>query len=125
MAQIEYVPGVCNIGPEEIASRRSFGWAALAATIVLLALLLWTGINPWWRLLIFFPATLCASGFLQAYFHFCVGFARAGVFNFGPRGSTQPVTDQQAKAKDRTQGTRVTLYAALIGLAVALACVFI
>ncbi len=118
LTQIEYVAGVCNIGPAEIARRRNLGWYALAFTLVLLLTLKWTGINPWWRLFVFFPAMTSASGFLQAFFHFCVGFARMGVFNFGSVGQTQKVIDEFSRTKDKNKGIQITLYAALIGAAI-------
>lgn len=122
MAQIEYVAGVCNIGPAEIARRRNIGWIGLAVAVVLLAGLVWTGVSPWWRLLIFFPTMLSASGFLQAYFGFCAGFARRGVFNLGALGHQQTVTDDASKVKDRRKGNQIGIYAALIGIVVALVC---
>jgi len=123
MTQIEYVAGVCNIGPAEIARRRNFGWAAFAVAVILLAALLWSGVNPWWRLLVFFPATAAASGFLQAYFKFCSGFARKGIFNFGSLGQTNTIADEASKSKDKKKGNQITLYAAIIGAVVAIACV--
>ncbi len=115
MTQTEYVPGVCNIGPEEIARRRNLGWIALAIILALLLALVLTGVNSWWRLFVFFPATVSASGFLQAYFHFCVGFARLGVFNFGSVGETHNIADEFSKTKDKRKGNQITLYAVLIG----------
>ncbi len=118
--QIEYVPGDCNIGTDEIARRRNLGWTALAITFTLLLVLVWIGVNPWWRLFVFLAATTSASGFLQAYFHFCSGFARLGVYNFGSVGQTQKVTDEFSRAKDKRRGNQITLYAALIGGAIAI-----
>ncbi|MPZ52537.1 MAG: hypothetical protein GEU79_07365 [Acidimicrobiia bacterium] len=119
MVQSEYVPGVCNIGPEEIARRRNAGWVGLAVTVVAFAILVWTDVNPWWRLLLFLPAALSASGFLQGHFRFCAGFSRAGVFNFGPVGQTHEVTDDESKAQDRRRGNQISLYSAIIGVVVA------
>jgi hypothetical protein len=123
--KIEYLAGVCNIGPEEIARRRNLGWIGLAVAIVLLAILVWAGVNPWWRLFVFFPAMLSASGFLQAYFRFCSGYARRGVFNFGSLGATHPVTDATSKTKDRKQGNRIMLWAVLIGAVAAIVVVLL
>jgi hypothetical protein len=119
MDKTEYVAGECNIGAEEISRRRNLGWVGLAITLLLLLALKLTGINPWWQLFIFFPATTSASGFLQAYFHFCAGFARIGVFNFGPAGQTQEVAEEVSRTKDKKMGKQITLYAALIGAAIA------
>jgi hypothetical protein len=120
MAQFEYVPGVCNIGSDEIARRRLLGWVALAIAFALLVALVLTGFNPWWRLLVFFPATISASGFLQAFFHFCSGFARIGVFNFGSVGQTQKVADEFSKTKDKRKGNQITLYSVLMGAVTAI-----
>jgi hypothetical protein len=120
MAEIKYVAGECNIGSEEISRRRNLGWVALAITLLLSLALKLTGVNPWWRLFVFFPAMTSASGFLQAYFRFCAGFARIGAFNFGPVGQTHKVTDEVSRTKDKRRGNQITLYAALIGTAIAI-----
>jgi hypothetical protein len=124
MAQI-YVAGICNIGPEEIRRRRATGWVGLIVAVIVFAVLFWIGVNPLWRLFVFFPAALSATGFLQAYFQFCTGFARRGIFNFGTAGQTNAVADDTSKAKDRKRGNRITLYAVTIGIVVAIVCVII
>lgn len=121
----QYIPGVCNIGPAEIARRRNLGWIGLAVTVAVLALLVAMDANRWWGLLLFLPAAGSASGFLQAHFRFCSGFSRAGVFNFGPVGETHAVTDEQSRAADRRRGNQIGLYSALIGAAVAIISVAI
>lgn len=121
----QYVPGVCNIGPEEIARRRRGGWIALAFTAAVLVALVWADVSPWWRLVLFLPATAAASGFLQARFRFCSGFSRLGVFNFGSLGETHEVTDEESRAKDRRRGNQITMYAAVIGAAFTAATVLI
>jgi len=121
----EYIAGVCNIGPQEINRRRRIGWIGLAAALLLFIILVLLTVNPWWRLFIFFPVTLSASGFLQVHFHFCAGFAHKGVFNFGEVGETQQIKADSAKAKDKQKVKQITLYAAFIGTVVALICVFI
>ncbi len=115
MNQTEYIPGACNIGPDEIARRRSVGWFSLAVTVVLFGALELSGINQWWRIFIFFPASLSASGFIQAHFHFCSGFARAGIFNFGALGELHKVDDDASRAMDRQKGYRIILYSVSIG----------
>jgi hypothetical protein len=123
MTESAYIPGVCNIGSAEIARRRRAGWIGLALTLIVLAVLIVLDAGRWWGLLLFLPATMSASGFLQAHFRFCAGFSRAGVFNFGPIGETQQVTEEESLAADRKRGNRITLYAALIGAAVSLVAV--
>jgi len=123
MTEIKYMAGVCNIGPEEIKRRRNIGWLGLVITLVLLAILVATGVNHWWRLFMFFPVTLSASGFIQAAFGFCTGFASKGVYNFGPTGGMEKVGDEASKQKDKRKGTLLTLYAVCIGIVVTLLAV--
>jgi hypothetical protein len=116
-----YVPGTCNIGPEEIRARRRFGHASLVAMLLAAALLFHVGAAPVWRLLLFFPAMAGASGYLQASMKFCVGFGFRAAYNFGAVGGGTPVQDAEARKKDRQKSKSMTLAAALIGAAVALA----
>jgi hypothetical protein len=125
VTQTGYQPGVCNIGADEIRRRRYAGWIGLVITAVAFAVLVSSGVNPWWRLLLFFPAAASASGFLQARLRFCAGFARRGIFNFGALGQEQQVADEEARAADRRRGNQIAIYASLIGVVVALASVFV
>lgn len=120
-----YEPGRCNIGPAEIRRRRQVGHIGLAATIVGLILLVVINANPLWRLLLFFPAAVSASGYLQAIFHFCAGFGSRGVYNFGPLGRQEQVTDREALNRDRAMSNRIGLGAAAIGLVVAVIAVLL
>jgi len=113
----EYIPGECNIGPAEIARRRTVGVASLVVTILLLLVLLWMGVDRWWRLIVFFPAAMSASGFLQAHFRFCSGFARRGLYNFGPLGQTSSVDDEASRKKDQREGMKIIYSSILVGVA--------
>lgn len=115
---VGYEPGVCNIGPAEIARRRRAGHAGLAVTVVLFAVLVALGVPHWARLVLIVPAAGSASGYLQAWLHFCAGFGSQGVHNFGPLGTTQVVADRQARALDRLKSLRIGLASLAIGLAV-------
>jgi len=121
MDQPGYQPGVCNIGPAEIARRRRAGHLGLIAVLATLALLVAIGAPPVARLLVGLPAVVAATGYLQAWFRFCVAFGSAGVFNFGPTGSTETVPDPAARSRDRSTARRIGLMSLAIGLAVALA----
>lgn len=117
----QYIPGVCNIGPAEIARRKQFGWFFLGVTILLWAsLFIYRAPQPW-RWLLFFPAMFSASGFLQAALHFCAGFGSRGLFNFGDEvGRTDTVEQAEYRRKDQEKARQIGWYAALIGFAVAL-----
>ena len=64
------------------------------------------------------PAAGSASGYLQAYLHFCAGFGSRGVYNFGSLGTVEAVTDPVAKARDRLMSARIGIAAVAIGIAV-------
>jgi hypothetical protein len=124
-ADVQYQPGVCNIGPAEIRRRRRTGHVGLVATVVLLAVLIAIDAPPLSRLLVGIPAMLSASGYLQAWLKFCAGFAQIGVYNFGERGEMQKVVDPEAHKRDLARGRRIGLGAAAIGAAVALVAVLL
>jgi hypothetical protein len=122
----DYIPGVCNIGPAEIRRRRQGGWIGVGVTIAAWALLAVFRVPFPWRLLLFFPAMIGASGFLQAALHFCAGFGTRGVFNFGPVvGATQTVEQAEFRRKDQRKVRMIGLYAAMIGLGIAAAGFFL
>jgi hypothetical protein len=123
LASGDYQPGVCNIGPAEIARRRRAGHTGLIATVVLFAILLIVGAPPIARLLLILPAAVAASGYLQAWFKFCAGFGSRGVFNFGEVGTTDKVADAEAKALDKARSMRIGLASFAIGSVVGVAAV--
>lgn len=115
-----YTAGVCNIGPEEIAARNRVGWIGLVATIVIWALLIVFKVPHIWRVILFLPAFMSAIGFVQGYFRFCVHFGLSGLFNFGPLGKQQNVTDPALRAIDRKQSLKEIGYSAVISVIVAI-----
>ena len=75
---------------------------------------------PAWRLLLFFPASLAAVGFLQAAWHFCAKFGLNGVFNFGPNvGRTDTVEQAEFRRQDRRTALKIIALSALAGHIVA------
>ena len=125
-ARQDYVPGACNIGTAEIRQRKQSGWVGLGVTVVLWGAFFIFRVPAPWRLLVFFPATLCAAGFLQAALHFCAGFGMRGVFNFGSRvGETETVAQEEFRRKDRRKARQIGLYSFLIGIAAAVTAFFL
>ena len=116
-----YAPGVCNIGPAEIARRRNVGHLGLTLTLVILAIALIGGAPAWTRLIVTLTVAGAASGYLQAYYHFCAGFGSRGLYNFGPLGQTESVVDPDSVAADRARSRRIGVAALAIGLAFGLA----
>ena len=117
----QYVPGTCNIGPEEIALRRRAGHIGLAVTAALATALLRSDLHPAWRLTLALPAAGAASGYLQAQQRFCANFGFRGVYNFDARGHEQRVAGERAAAEDRRRALQIAAASAAIGAGVALA----
>lgn len=117
-----YVPGVCNIGPAEIARRRRSGWIGAGITLVAWAAMAAVDAPPALRLLLFIPAMMSATGFLQAAMHFCAYFGFRSLLNLGDEvGATETVTDAQFRRQDRRKAWQIVGYSAAIGAAVAAA----
>jgi hypothetical protein len=117
VAPSEYKPGVCNIGPAEIARRRRAGHTGLLAALGLFAALVLVGAPDWTRFLVAIPAIVAASGYIQAQLRFCAGFGSAGVFNFGELGPTERVQSDADRARDRARSFQIGLASFAIGIA--------
>jgi hypothetical protein len=111
-----YQPGVCNIGPAEIARRRMVGHVGVITTVVLFGVFVVLDLPAIVRLVLALPAAVAASGYIQARMRFCAGFATAGVYNFGDVGPREQVTDREALAADRARGLRIYAASAVIGV---------
>jgi uncharacterized membrane protein (DUF485 family) len=116
--QDDYIAGTCNIGPAEIARRRQAGHVGLVTTVALFVGLVAIGAPQPVRLAVALPAAAAASGYLQAFLHFCAGFGSSGVYNFGSLGTTRVVTDPAARARDMLMSARIAIGSVAIGAAV-------
>ena len=125
LADAAYAPGVCNIGPAEVARRRRSGHIGLIATVVLLVVLVAIQAPPLARLLIAAPAVIAASGYLQARLRFCAGFGSLGTYNFGPLGQTQQAPDPADRARDRARARQIGAASIAIGIAVGVVAVLL
>ena len=103
-----YQPGACNIGPEEIARRRRSGHVGVAAAVALLGALVVLDTPPVTRLLVAVPATVAASGYLQARLRFCTGYrvARRLQLRRG-RDPTEQVADPEARRIDSRRSMQI------------------
>ena len=115
-----YRPGVCNIGPAEIAQRRRLGHLGAVIALALAALIVLVDAPPVAALLLFVPAGGAAMGYLQAALRFCAGFGMRGVHNMGDDlRRTTPVAAAGERDADRRRSVLVLVAAALVGVAVA------
>ena len=105
-----YRPGACNIGPEEIARRRRGGLTGVGMAVAIAIGLVAIGAPAWTRILVF---PFLAGGLIsleQVRRRFCVGFAMAGLRNFGPLGEPDKVVDTAERAADRRAALIMTAY---------------
>ena len=116
--QDDYIAGTCNIGPAEIARRRQAGHVGLVATVALFVGLVAIGAPQPVRLAVALPAAAAASGYLQAFLHFCAGFGSRGMYNFDDLGTTQLISDPASRARDMLMSARIGIAAVAIGVAV-------
>ena len=101
---------------EDIARRRRSGHIALGATAALWSVLALIDAPPATRLVVGVPATIAASGYLQAHLRFCAGFGSRGLYNFGPVGPRRQVDDPEARRLDRRKATRIGAGSLAIGV---------
>lgn len=120
MAAPEYVPGVCNIGRAEIRQRKLVGWVGLAVTVGAWIACSVFEVAPIWRFALFVPASIAATGFLQAAWHFCATFGVLGRSNFGASaGRTETVEQAEYRRKDRRTALRIIALSIFAGAIVA------
>ncbi len=111
----DYEPGVCNIGPAEIARRRDGGVVGLAAGAAVIAAAVGFGLPKPVRLLAALPLFGGASGLLQARARFCSGFGLRGLANFADLGRSTAVEDAEDRAADRAKALRILGAATAVG----------
>jgi hypothetical protein len=122
-ARSDYRAGACNIGPQEIARRRRAGIVAIAMAAVVALVLLVIDAPAILRLLVFPPLASGLVSLEQVRRRFCVGFALAGLRNFGPLGEPDRVTDEADLAADRRAALRMIAY--MTGIAATLTLAFV
>jgi hypothetical protein len=116
----QYIPGVCNIGPAEIAVRKRTGWIGLALAALLWILLVYSDVGRSWFLLLFVPSALSAVGFIQGAMHFCAAYGLRSVFNVASEvGDTDTVLQAEFRAQDKKKARQILGSSAGIGVLVA------
>ena len=125
MKENKYIPGVCNIGREEIKQRKIVGIIGFIATIVIFFLLTYFNASTGFKLFIFIPAVISSIGFLQARAHFCIYYGWASLFNFDSLGKKNKVEKDEYKILDKKKSFRIVLYSLLIGLIIVIAAIII
>ena len=118
MAQVDYIPGTCNIGGDELRSRRIVAAVGLVLSLSALIIFIATDVSQSARLGIFIPLLVMSIGWVQSRKKFCLAYGFAGTFNFGKLGHLSRVSDPIARAADRRTALMIiaqsTLYAAVL-----------
>ncbi len=118
MAQADYIPGTCNIGGDELRSRRIVAAVGLILSLSAFAVFIATDVSQSARLGIFIPLLVMSIGWVQSRKKFCLAYGFAGTFNFGKLGHLSRVSDPIARAADRRKAIMIfvqsTLYAAVL-----------
>jgi hypothetical protein len=118
LAQVEYIPGTCNIGGSELKSRKIVAAIGLVLSLFTLITFISTDVPRAARLGIFIPLLVLSVGWVQSRKKFCLAYGFAGTFNFGKLGNVSRVADPIARAADRKTALTIigecVLYAALL-----------
>ncbi len=100
-----YVPGVCNIGPDEVKKRLRIGYIGLALMIIFIISARLFDFPSVWKLALFAPTAYAVSGFLQAMQRFCFMYGFFGLFGFG--GKRSRVKDDLKAKLDKSKALKL------------------
>lgn len=126
MESEKYIPGVCNIGPEERKMRKGAGWAGIVLFLVLAVLLYLTHAPHGYRFFLLIPALLATTGWAQYQQHFCVNFGMRGLQNMDKAAwQTEKVLEDEYRRKDRLKSLRLIALSVIASLAATLAVYFL
>ena len=112
----------CNIGPAEIARRRTSAWVFTALAVVVAVGLVASNVPPLARLLLWPFAAGAAINWLQVVNRFCVHYGLFGIENFGRIGD-QVGVDAAQRAADRRKVLEMGLQGIVLGLVAAITLV--
>jgi hypothetical protein len=121
----KYIPGVCNIGPQERKLRKIAGWIGILVTLALAVYFHLSVVPQAAKLFIFLPALVGSVGLLQYYQHFCVNFGMRGLFNVNKEAFKTDTVDQAKYRKmDQAKALQIIFIAVAISLGVTLLVYF-
>ena len=121
----KYIPGICNLGKEELKLRKTAFFLATALLLIVIFLLQLFHTSHIWRLTVFIPAAYVAISYQQWYFRFCVNFGMKGVFNLGAIGKTTSVEQIEDIRKDKAKASKMIIAGLVFGAVVALFYYFV
>ena len=98
-----YVPGTCNIGPEEVRRRYKIGFTGTILMVLFILFVEWAHLPRLVRLGLFFPAFYGVSGFLQAFARFCFIYGWKGIASLGGIRKFMKIAKQDELRQDRNK----------------------
>ncbi len=115
-----YVPGVCNIGKDEIRKRYTLAVIGFIVSAFLVFLLLFFSAPRWTLLFVFFPLALAFEGLFQGSMGFCAGFASRGIYDLsGSGGEKGTVQSEEEHGKDMKKAMMIHAYSILSSIILA------
>ena len=111
--RLEYTPGTCNIGREEIRRRTCIGYAGVAIALVMVGIISILDLPRSARLIIAVPVGISLAGFVQAGKKFCLAYGLRGVFSTHGLRSLSRVTSAENHIADRK--TAVIILCIVVG----------
>lgn len=112
----EYIPGICNINPKEVKRRRTIGIIGLAIVVLAAAILILLSAPSPFKAIVFVPAFIMATGFIQARSKFCVGYASAGMQHVG--ADSLHIKDAEALKVDKKRAKKINIQALVVAIVV-------
>lgn len=112
----EYIPGTCNLGPEEIRRRYRIGYVGLALMAVVILSNEIFRFPIVFKTLLFFPAFYMISGFIQAIKRFCYVYGFKGIISLKGRRIFDQVMDEESLRQDRKLAILFVLISTIGGI---------
>ena len=104
-----YVPGQCNLGPEEIRRRMNIGWLGVTLTFLVVIVLEIFDASRIYRIIVLPTIGVALSGFLQARHRFCYLYGWRGVFSIAGRKKFEKVSGNADLKKDRNTAIQIVV----------------
>ena len=107
----KYIPGVCNIGPQELKSRKKSVIIGIILTLITVTMVhYYQPAEKLVHLAVFIPLCVVFISGLQVIFRFCVAFGLLGMFSFN--GERHKMTADQ---KDYLKADQIMAIKLILG----------
>ena len=103
----EYIPGKCNLGLQEIQSRKRKALIGFLISTLTITGLQFFHFHPAWRFIVFFPLSYAILCSFQAQQKFCVAFGIKGIFNFEEMRKSTIIKNTENKKKDNIKAWQI------------------